>query len=61
MLRDGTEHPIAYVSRCIAYVSRTLTPSEKNYAQVEKEALAIVFGIRKFHNIYIYMGGDLLW
>ena len=46
VLRDGTEHPIAYVSR-------TLTPSEKNYAQVEKEALAIVFGARKFHQ-YIY-------
>ena len=46
VLRDGTEHPIAYVSR-------TLTPSEKNYAQVEKEALAIVFGVRKFHQ-YIY-------
>ena len=53
VLRDGTEHPIAYVSR-------TLTPSEKNYAQVEKVALAIVFGVRKFH-LYIYMGGDLLW
>ena len=46
VLRDGTEHPIAYVSR-------TLTPSEKNYAQVKKEALAIVFGVRKFHQ-YIY-------
>ena len=42
VLGDGTEHPIAYVSK-------TLTPSEKNYAQVEKEALAIVFGVRKFH------------
>ena len=42
VLRNGTEHPIAYVSR-------TLTPSEKNYAQVEKEILAIVFGVRKFH------------
>ena len=46
VLRNGTEHPIAYESR-------TLTPSEKNYAQVEKEALAIVFGVRKFHQ-YIY-------
>ena len=46
VLRDGTEHPIAYVSR-------TLTLSEKNYTQVEIEALAIVFGVRKFHQ-YIY-------
>ena len=46
VLRDGTEHPIAYVSR-------TLSSSEKNYAQIKKEALALVFGVRKFH-LYIY-------
>ena len=43
---DGTERPIAYVSR-------TLTPAEKNYSQLEKEGLAIIFGVKKFHN-YIY-------
>ena len=37
----------------IAYVSRTLNADEKNYSQVEKEGLAIVFGVKKFHN-YIY-------
>ena len=39
--------------RLIAYSSRTLSKTEKNYAQVEKEALAIIFGIKKFHQ-YIY-------
>ena len=42
----GQEHPIAFMSR-------TLSTSEKNYSQVEKEALSLIFGINKFRN-YIY-------
>ena len=43
---DGTDRPIAYASR-------TLSDAEKNYAQVEKEALSLVFGVKKFHQ-YLY-------
>ena len=46
LMPDGTECPIAYGSR-------TLTKAEKNYAPIDKEAAAIIFGIKKFHP-YIY-------
>ena len=37
----------------IAYASKSLTASQRNYAQIEKEMLAIVLGCTKFH-AYIY-------
>ena len=41
---DGQELPIAFTSR-------TLNPAEK-YSQLEKEGLAIVYAVTKFHNYY---------
>ena len=37
----------------VAYASRSLTPTEVSYAQIEKEMLSIVFGTEKFER-YIY-------
>lgn len=37
----------------VAYASKSLTPTQQNYAQIEKELFAIVFGCTRFHD-YIY-------
>ena len=43
---DGTERPISFASR-------TLSPSEQNYPQIENEALSLVYGIKNFY-AYLY-------
>ena len=42
-------HLIDNVERPICFVSCTLTETERNYSQLEKEALAMVYSLRKFH------------
>ena len=39
--------------RPIAFASRTLNEHEKRYGQIDKEALAIMFGLKRFH-LYLY-------
>ena len=45
-LTNGQERPVAYASQ-------TLSQAEAKYAQIEQEALEIVFAVRKFHQ-YLY-------
>ncbi|KAL1446815.1 hypothetical protein WDU94_012377, partial [Cyamophila willieti] len=46
-------HCIENVEHPIAYASRSLTSSEQNYSQLDREALAIIFGVTHFYN-YLY-------
>ena len=43
----------------VAYSSRVMTPTEQNYAQIEKELLAIVFACEKFDQ-YIFGRSDVV-
>ena len=43
---DGVEKPVAFASR-------SLSKAEKNYSHLEKESLAVIFGVKHFHQ-YLY-------
>ena len=46
-------HIIDDEERPVAFASRTLIASEHNYSQLEREALALIYGVKHFHQ-YIY-------
>ena len=46
-------HVIDGCYRPIAFASCTLTPAQKNYSQLEKEAFSIIFGLKRFRQ-YLY-------
>lgn len=46
-------HLIDVEEKPVMFVSSTLSEAEKNYSQLHKEALAIIFAVDKFHK-YIY-------
>ncbi len=41
--KDGTERPVCFASRSLA-------TAERNYGHIEKEGLALVFAVKKFHH-----------
>ena len=45
-MQHGSERPVAFTSR-------TLAPAEKKHSQLDKEALSIIFGVKRFHQ-YLY-------
>jgi len=56
--RDGIAAILSHIGedgqdRPVQFSSRALTPTERLYPQIEREALAIVFGLEKFY-YYIY-------
>ena len=51
--QSGLKALVMQNGRLIAYASKSLTTTQQAYAQIEKEALALVFGCEKFHH-YLY-------
>jgi len=46
LCEDSSEQPVAYTSR-------SLGPAEKKYSQLDKEGLAIIFGVKRFYQYVV--------
>ena len=44
--KDGVDKPVEFISR-------TLSPTERRYAQIDREALSIIWAVKRFH-CYLY-------
>ena len=51
--KNGLGAAIMQEGRPVAYASKLLNSTEQNYAQIEKELYAVLFGCRRFHE-YLY-------
>ena len=49
--KDGLGACLMQEGRPIAFASKSLTETEKGYAQIEKELYAIHFGLKRFHQM----------
>jgi hypothetical protein len=43
---DGRERPVAFASR-------TMSKTERNYGQIDREALPVIYAVKHFHQ-YVY-------
>ncbi len=54
---DASKHGLGATllqsNRPVAYASKSLTPTEVNFAQIEKELFAVVFACKRFHQ-FVY-------
>ena len=46
--KDGIGAVLLQDGRPVEYASRSLTASERNWAQIEKEALSVLYGLERF-------------
>lgn len=51
--KDGLGSVLLQNNQPVAFASRALTPAEVRYSQIEKELLAIVFAVERFHE-FVY-------
>lgn len=51
--KNGLGATIMQEGRPVAYASKLLSDTEKNYAQIEKELYAVLYGCKRFHE-YLY-------